>query len=331
MRHYVLLVSIAGMCVIVFGCTNAAPKCENTDTVNTVLKIAPELVVKTKIREAESDNSLGAAYLTALSGGNAMSSALLAGMANQGVKVQIGKEMEGAIYELDQITTTDFKKEIGTYYCAANLTVTTKGNNKIKIPLSYKTELTDGGNKFLVTLEVPPSNQWNVYKCKTKENSEKMSPKILNDNEINVNRKAESSRLSNNETNIPDSKLKYDDKLKSFINTFIAVSGAEDLDKIEKCYSEKVKYYGKILTKDEVMRSKRAYFKRWPVLHYKIIDFNVQNTNDDNMKRIICKMDYFAKNDKKEVSGISEAVWDVIITDQSLLIAMEDSKVLERH
>lgn len=60
--------------------------------------------------------------------------------------------MNQAVLEVVNVRTTNFNKETGTYECAADLKITgTKGTNNL--PITYISELADGGKNFYVSVK----------------------------------------------------------------------------------------------------------------------------------------------------------------------------------
>lgn len=55
---------------------------------------------------------------------------------------------------VDSVRTLNLNKELGSYYCAANLIVDSNVGNMV-FPITYTSELIDGGGKFYVTVNMP--------------------------------------------------------------------------------------------------------------------------------------------------------------------------------
>lgn len=115
------------------------------------------------------------------------------------------------------------------------------------------------------------------------------------------------------------------------VESLLAVKDVNGVDAISSYYSDMVSFYGKQLGRDEILKQKKDYIKRWSQLNYKLLDLDVQQTNEADVKRVIGTVEFFAKNSMKEASGVTESIWTVRISGDSLVILSESSKVLQRY
>ena len=138
---------------------------------------------------------------------------------------------------------------------------------------------------------------------------------------------------------LPPSKTNYspppegfvNDGVRKFIESLVSIHRVEELESIKSSYSDSVSYYGKQMSKDEVFKSKKAFFKRWSFLDYRIADFKMQQTEDSAVMHVTCRINYTATNDTKTISGVSESYWDIKDIGARYSVVGENSKVLERY
>ena len=112
------------------GCSNSAPPCGDDRTKRSVIRVAE--------RRAKEDAKL--AY--EIRGSRHLSDS------------QWEKTWEGIkptlAFSLENITTKEFKKDIGTYVCAADISVTIKGE-KNRHSITYSSELSaEDKNRFII-------------------------------------------------------------------------------------------------------------------------------------------------------------------------------------
>jgi len=129
MKTYILLFSLL-VASSLYGCSQAAPKCGDDKTKGVVIKIAMD-----KAKESIKDS-------TSMNEGRVISD------------VQWEKEWPKispeVSFTLDNIVTKEFKKDIGTYVCAADLNYSFR-KIKRKIPITYSSELSaDKSHHFIV-------------------------------------------------------------------------------------------------------------------------------------------------------------------------------------
>jgi len=96
-------------------------------------------------------------------------------------------------------------------------------------------------------------------------------------------------------------------------------------------YNDTINYYDKGDTSlSQVIREKAAYMKRWPQRNFTFLDIRLLKTENPVVKKAICIMRWEVSNDKKTLSGISEAEYLLRMDGGDILILGESSKVLSR-
>ena len=146
MKKIFLLMVMIAMLLSAGGCTKSAPKCESEEAKKLVLELAPGLLLKKFT-----------AYFAGQSAWMYNSRSSLGQAMNQsGAKAQAEEALANMNTGIEMIRTTEFKKDIGTYVCAAQVVLTNKkdASKKVKIDAEYKVELTDGGKNHVVTLSL---------------------------------------------------------------------------------------------------------------------------------------------------------------------------------
>lgn len=107
------------------GCAKSAPDCNAKKTKDLVIQIAKDEFSKLSAIARAAYGETAAASIESL--------------------------LKSTNYDVINIRTTNFNKEIGKYECAADLKTTNKEGEKIN-PITYTSELVDGGKDFYVSV-----------------------------------------------------------------------------------------------------------------------------------------------------------------------------------
>lgn len=116
-KQVVLIISlIVGL--FPFGCTKKAPSCAEKETKVLVIQIARDELV----------TQMGRSFGTVAA-----------------------EETKKIGLDVINVRTTNFNKEVGKYECAADLEMTGEGKTS-SLPITYTSELADGGKKHFVSV-----------------------------------------------------------------------------------------------------------------------------------------------------------------------------------
>jgi hypothetical protein len=154
------LLIVVSTSIFIIGCNaQFAPKCESDDAKNIVLQLIPDVLSKkvaNEYRTASFRQRPDESIILALTGDDSNTQLrvklnfLLDGVSEE---VAARKFVNKLTYRLEAVRTTGINKEIGSYQCTAAILVANAEKKKeVKYPVSYKTELSDGGKNYVVSL-----------------------------------------------------------------------------------------------------------------------------------------------------------------------------------
>jgi len=121
------------------------------------------------------------------------------------------------------------------------------------------------------------------------------------------------------------------DSLRSFVEKIFSVADATGLSILQKSYADTVDFYGKQTSNGDIMKEKLAFYKKWPTATYTLKSYDVQDTDDKNVKQVSCTVEFHAKNDSKTVGGLSMYTLGVRTSGSAPVIVKEIAKVIQRY
>ena len=124
------------------------------------------------------------------------------------------------------------------------------------------------------------------------------------------------------------SSLEKEEQAKNFVISLVLYSGTPSLERLKSLYLEKVEYYGKIVSRDDVINDKKHFFHNWPERKNSVKIETVKVTcNRENFCSVTGEFTWLVSNQKNRMSlsGRSEFFYRILITD-NLLIASESNK-----
>ena len=102
---------------------------------------------------------------------------------------------------------------------------------------------------------------------------------------------------------------------------------------LQEFYSESVDFYGNDMTRDSVMREKRAFAERWPIRKYEVVPESVDLACDANGCYVESVIEWTAASTERGARSSGRSSWNLILEHQveGLKIISESGKVLDRE
>ena len=142
---------------------------------------------------------------------------------------------------------------------------------------------------------------------------------------------SQSSDAQPTNTQSPPTSAQSQDSLRSFVEKFFSVTDATGLSILQNSYADTVNFYGKEMSNSGIMKEKLAFFKKWPSETVTLKSYDVQDTDDKNIKQVSCMVEFHAQNDSRTVGGLSMYTLGVRTSGNVPAIVKETAKVIQRY
>jgi hypothetical protein len=124
------------------------------------------------------------------------------------------------------------------------------------------------------------------------------------------------------------------ERVSDFVATIFAnwsLPNPQALRALEGLYEDAVMYYGKLTSRDEVLKDKRRFVERWPQRSYAVRAGSVVSQCDDGGRCTVSgTADWAAVKDAKRSTGVASFRYAVVLAENGVLkIAGESSKVIQ--
>lgn len=135
----------------------------------------------------------------------------------------------------------------------------------------------------------------------------------------------------------PAGKLELQEEAQKFILTLITASGSLPKSELLKVsnhiYGENVAFYGRQLTKREVLQDKAKYADRWPVRSSITRPGTVSTQCSEELCRVTGVYDWMVSDPKRNKSSRGSATFEyqIRMVEGSTIIISEDGKILDRN
>jgi len=116
-----------------------------------------------------------------------------------------------------------------------------------------------------------------------------------------------------------------------FLEKLFALQQTNDLDSLARLYGDPVLFYDQgEISRERIIREKRAYMKRWPRRSHQVYDLRISDTDRPDVKRADYNMRWRVSNDERTLSGTLSAWLLLEVQDGRVHIVGESSKVTSR-
>ncbi len=122
--------------------------------------------------------------------------------------------------------------------------------------------------------------------------------------------------------------LVYNKKIKHFFKRLLFYINRNDIRRVMTFFDNRVEYYGKTLSKRDILRDKKNYLKKWDRFDYKLKHIYIRDTNIKNIKKVDVLINFDVSNSSKRIYGKSMSTYKIDIN--KFKIIYEKSRVISK-